>query len=80
MNLEFLPFSLRVLSDQEIPDGVVYKRVSDSLRMEEKSGPAVITSLLPQVCNIAVPLVSELSFPLLYFTVNSIDTGTLKLQ
>lgn len=47
-----------------------YIWVSDSLRMEEKSGPAVITSLLPQVCNIAVLLVSVVSIPALSLPVN----------
>lgn len=74
----FLPFFLRVHSAQEIPDGVVYKWVSDSLRMEEKSGPAVITSLLPQVCNTAMILASEVSFPPLFFQVYLILTDTLK--
>lgn len=46
--------------------------------MEEKSGPAVITSLLPQVCNIAVLLASTVSFPALSFPVNQIDTDTKK--
>lgn len=52
--------------------------------MKEKSGPAAITSLFPQVCNITVHLVSIVSFLFNYVEIqifkknnyNNQDTNT----
>lgn len=75
VNLDLFTISPEAPSAQEIPAGAVYIYIymSDSLRMEKKSVPAVITSSLPQVCNIAVLLASFVSFPALSFPVNYVD-------